>query len=142
MDSLQDFLIHHKMITVDAIVCGECLVTIYSRATHDFHRCLCKAVAVDGGFEYSKFSFDTQKPYSLKRLKVNATKKQLWQDWNNSEDKFGWIYPQISNHRKTKRQLNRKIVPELQEASRRKKRKRLYDKPATLLAMEKLFTTT
>ena len=78
------------MLTVHAIQCPECLNLIFSRARHDFRTCECGSTSVDGGFDYQKVSFKSVPPKPVK-VKVKATKKQLFDDWNQKKDKYGLI---------------------------------------------------
>lgn len=78
------------MVTVTAITCPSCKQTIYSRARHDYHSCECGDVFVDGGFDYLRYGRKDQVP-EITKVKVNATKKELYDDWNRSIDKFGII---------------------------------------------------
>lgn len=77
---------------VNCVVCPVCKDEIYSRANHDFHYCSCGAVAVDGGFDYLRYVYNETKPEVVVR-EVNASKKELFQDWNHRRDKFGFIKP-------------------------------------------------
>ena len=43
-----------RTIKTNQIMCVHCLDIIESENTHDFKRCSCKAVAVDGGLDYLK----------------------------------------------------------------------------------------
>ena len=72
------------------IACPECKDTIFSRTRHDCRGCSCGEVYIDGGFDYCRVGFKTSKP-TIFTLKVDQTKKQLYNDWNCSEDKFGLI---------------------------------------------------
>jgi len=85
------------MITVNAITCPFCKATIYSRANHDFRSCPCGKYSIDGGFEYTRLLFptDTKKMPECFQIEVNATKEELYRDWNNRQDKFGIILPDI-----------------------------------------------
>ena len=78
-------------MTVCAIKCPKCNEIIYSRAHHDFHYCHCKNAYVDGGFDYvrigAKEGLDKIKVF---HFEVNATKGELFSDWNNRKNKFGW----------------------------------------------------
>jgi len=73
---------------INAIQCGQCDDIIFSRAHYDFRRCSCGHCAIDGGFDYVKVSgiFFTYGEIDLK-----VTKDILYQDWNNSNDKYGKI---------------------------------------------------
>lgn len=75
---------------VYTITCNKCGDEIYSRSTHDYRSCSCHAIAIDGGRDYTKISFtpDVGPPKTRMRY-VKATKKQLFDDWNNRTDKLG-----------------------------------------------------
>lgn len=77
-------------VTVTAAECPTCQSLIYSRDRHDFHWCPCGSTAIDGGFDYVKTSF-TVSPPKLVKLELNATKKQLFSDYNLNADKYGTI---------------------------------------------------
>jgi len=80
-----------KYIFVKAIICPSCDDTIFSRARHDFIWCSCGNCGIDGGFEYVRTSWKTGGMPKHKRIKVLATRQQLYDDWNNRVDKFGLI---------------------------------------------------
>lgn len=75
---------------VGAIICPECGDIIYSRARHDFHSCSCGQVAIDGGFDYKKVCFKGKTPEHL-IMEIEATKKELYDDWNEGKNQFGII---------------------------------------------------
>ena len=78
-------------MTVTAIKCPNCNETIYSRCRHDFHWCSCETVAIDGGSDYTKINFKTETPPKTFKLEIDVTEKQLYDDWNSGENKFGRI---------------------------------------------------
>ena len=80
---------------VRAIECSSCGYIIYSRAHHDYHSCPCGGVSVDGGFDYFKVSYNPTKNKELRyrTIEVQATKAELYDDWNTSKDKYGRICP-------------------------------------------------
>lgn len=78
--------------TVNCIVCPSCKDIIYSRSRHDFRYCSCGEVAIDGGFAYMKVSYKTVIPERIVKT-VNASKQELFDDWNRRLDKFGLIKP-------------------------------------------------
>jgi len=78
------------MTIVSAYICPVCKNIIYSRAKHDFRWCSCKEIAVDGGFDYHKVSYMNKPPKSV-TISIDATKEELYEDWNNRTDKFGII---------------------------------------------------
>ena len=77
-------------ITVTAAICPKCHDKIYSRATHDFHSCSCGEIAVDGGFDYLRLCFPKIKPETIE-INIDATKEELYIDWNKGINKFGII---------------------------------------------------
>jgi len=77
---------------VSAIKCPCCGDTIYSRACHDYRSCSCFGVSIDGGFDYIKVSCDPKlSNIKLCSVNVDATKDELYTDWNQKKDKFGLI---------------------------------------------------
>ena len=81
-----------KPVEVNALECGLCHCTIYSRARHDYRFCHCGEIGIDGGFDYLKGSYKTTPGTSL-TLTVPASRRELYNDWNHSTDKFGLIPP-------------------------------------------------
>lgn len=75
---------------VTTVTCPSCKDEIFSRARHDFKRCKCGEIAVDGGDSYLKICFKQEMPKCRHRY-VKATRNELYQDWNNRDDKFGKI---------------------------------------------------
>jgi hypothetical protein len=73
--------------------CLTCKDILYSRAIHDFRTCECGKTSVDGGFDYTRLVFKKEKPESIE-VNVNATKGQLYDDWNNESNKYGIIKPE------------------------------------------------
>ena len=72
------------------IQCPSCKDIIFSRARHDFRFCSCGETAIDGGFDYTKVSFNEK--YSVPKsieLEMSVTREQLYQDWNKKTDKYG-----------------------------------------------------
>lgn len=80
---------------VSVIQCPECKEKIYSRTRHDFHWCHCGKVAIDGGFDYLKITGIPvmSEPGKIKvdRIEINATKQELYEDWNSRKNNYGWI---------------------------------------------------
>jgi len=75
---------------INAIKCDQCGDIVFSRARHDMRGCSCGEVAIDGGFDYNKICFRTSSPQRVE-IEVNATKKELYDDWNNNKEKYGLI---------------------------------------------------
>lgn len=81
-----------KVLEVAAITCPGCGDTIYSRANHDFHSCSCGGYSIDGGFEYLRFAWQPPlPPPKAHKIKVSATKAELYEDWNKNKNKYGTI---------------------------------------------------
>jgi hypothetical protein len=80
---------------INAIKCLHCGDIIYSRARHDFHTCSCdlndRGIAIDGGFDLCRICQGPNAKYKWIKIEVNATKQELYQDWNTGTDKFGLI---------------------------------------------------
>lgn len=76
---------------VTTVICPQCSAEMYSRAHYDFHGCKC-GTFVDGGFDYLRYGWPNGygKPATKIRY-VPATKVELYHDWNNRTDKFGFI---------------------------------------------------
>jgi hypothetical protein len=79
------------MIKVQAIRCPTCGDTIYSRARHDLRSCTCGEIYIDGGFDYIRIGWQTGAPPEPFKLTIDATKKQLFDDWNKGIYKYGRI---------------------------------------------------
>lgn len=78
---------------VATVTCNGCGDEIYSRACHDFRSCECGKTHIDGGFNYVKVGFDASVGFSQRIRYVNATREDLYKDWNFRKDKFGKIHP-------------------------------------------------
>lgn len=79
---------------LQAIECPLCKDLVFSRCTHDFRSCSCKAVAIDGGMDYWRISWNPiliKEPPDSCILEVSQTKEELRSDWNFGEDKYGLI---------------------------------------------------
>jgi hypothetical protein len=88
--------------------CEECGDLIFSRALHDYHYCSCGKLGIDGGIseagimEVGKNSDNyvrlitngSQNPKS-KVIEIPQTRKELFDDWNEGEDKYGIIRSKI-----------------------------------------------
>jgi len=79
------------MLKIKAIQCPTCKDIIYSRARHDFRFCSCLSIAVDGGFDYRKIVCKKRDEVKDVDIEVDATKSDLYNDWNNRIDEFGLI---------------------------------------------------
>lgn len=75
---------------INAIQCDKCGDIVYSRARHDMRWCNCGEIAIDGGFDYTKISYIASSPKRVE-IEVNATKAELYNDWNNRIDDYGLI---------------------------------------------------
>ncbi len=82
-------------LKVTALKCQLCGDVIYSRDRHDFRKCTCGAISIDGGFDYMKVSFDQRSvgPPEPFELGVDATKQELYDDYRDNGKRFGIIRP-------------------------------------------------
>lgn len=78
-----------KKVKVTAIRCRICRDIIYSRARHDFRKCSCGAVSIDGGFDYTHIGYERQPVPKAFVMWVQTTKEKLYDDWNNRIDLYG-----------------------------------------------------
>lgn len=78
---------------IRGMVCPQCKDFVFSRARHDMRSCTCKAIAVDGGREYLKVSWDPSKTHITPSTYRYITQSDavLLRDWNFSKDKYGII---------------------------------------------------
>ena len=76
---------------INAIKCLGCGDTIFSRSRHDFRTCTCKNLSIDGGFDYSKVSFNPEVGYEHIDLDIDVEKKDLFNDYNYGLDNYGLI---------------------------------------------------
>lgn len=80
---------------IQAIQCKSCFDIIFSCSRHDFRTCSCGKTSIDGGFDYVKVCFDDKVGFDKLSIKVDATKKELYDDWNLQSKfkvrKFGLI---------------------------------------------------
>ncbi len=77
---------------VTAVQCPKCKDYIFSRTKHDFRSCSCKSVSVDGGFDYTKLHWSSdvkREDISYYQIKIEQSKEDLFDDWNNFKDKYG-----------------------------------------------------
>jgi hypothetical protein len=81
---------NNNQLEINAYICPKCRDSIFSRAQHDFRSCSCGEIFVDGGFSYTRVGYKDQPPEFVK-LKLNITKKELYDDYNYRVDKYGLI---------------------------------------------------
>ena len=80
---------------VSAIQCPKCKQWVYSRARHDFNSCSCGAVAIDGGFDYTKLSYDPDIKFEdikFESFDIKASKADLYNDWNHNKNVYGRFF--------------------------------------------------
>lgn len=81
-----------KTTRVLTVGCSECGEEIYSRARHDYHTCHCCRTFVDGGFDYLRYGWDPHaKPPKVRTRYIPASREEIYADWDNATDKFGYI---------------------------------------------------
>ena len=83
------------MTKVNAITCPICKYTIFSRTRHDLRTCFCGKVFIDGGFDYVRIGFDPEieKPPETFKKDISQTPMELYDDWNQQNNVYGWIPP-------------------------------------------------
>jgi len=69
---------------INAIQCGQCDDVIFSRANYDYRKCSCGHCVIDGSKIVGLF-------FTYGQIELNITKETAYQDWNNSNDKYGKI---------------------------------------------------
>jgi hypothetical protein len=78
-------------IIVNTAQCPTCKDILFSRAHHDFRFCTCGETFVDGGFEYVRIGGKDLEAIITGTMEISASKKELYDDWNYSENKYGLI---------------------------------------------------
>lgn len=73
---------------INAIKCGQCDDTVFSRARHDMRSCSCGHCSIDGGFDYTKVNGLF---FTFVEVDLPVTRDQLYQDWNCSKNIYGVI---------------------------------------------------
>ena len=61
----------HESKVTNKRQCLKCGETIYSLYRHDFVKCKCGAIAIDGGFDYCRIIGDIRSVKNVKRKKKN-----------------------------------------------------------------------
>jgi len=85
---------------IKAIKCLNCDDIIYSRGLHDYRCCSCGSVCVDGGFDYFKVSANNLSKVKYIEIEIDATKEELYQDWDLGINKYGLIRKEERNNEK------------------------------------------
>ena len=76
---------------VHGIRCKKCEDIIFSRTLHDCRSCTCGAIFIDGGFDYTRIGGCIDNVVDVVELEVKLTKKDLYNDWNLRNNKYGLI---------------------------------------------------
>jgi hypothetical protein len=84
-----------RPVVVRAVVCPmeACGYTVFSRAPHDYRACPCGSVAIDGGLNYARVSHAEGLHLETIEITVDASRKDLYDDWNLRTDRLGRIPP-------------------------------------------------
>ena len=69
-------------LIVSAAQCPKCLEIIVSGSHHDYHRCSCGEIAIDGGREYVRLSFRKTRPDVFDLKCVNILVQDFHEDVN------------------------------------------------------------
>lgn len=88
-------------VRVWTITCPQCGKEMYSRAPHDYRLCGCPAqTMVDGGFtgycRYGGLYFILVRD-SFRHRFIEATRQELYDDWNKRINRFGTIKKESNN---------------------------------------------
>jgi len=83
---------------VTAVECAACGDWIYSRTRHDCHSCSCGAVTVDGGLDYLRvlWKHEVVEAPLTRQIEVSGSRQQLFHDWSNGGEQYGWIRPAVA----------------------------------------------
>lgn len=76
---------------VNAVECKECNTIVYSRTEDDVRECNCGRVVVSGGQGHFKYDVFTNPQYEIRKIRVDASLRDLYEDWYNMNDDFGLI---------------------------------------------------
>ena len=76
---------------INAVECLECNTIVYSRTKDDVRECKCGRIVVSGGQEHFRYDVYASPQYEIKKIEVKTTPNELYNDWYNMEDKFGFI---------------------------------------------------
>jgi len=79
-------------MVLTAILCKHCGDIVYSRTRHDMRFCSCGRVAIDGGREYAKITFENFEDFEQYVLDLNISQDTLAKDWNLNLDNYGIIH--------------------------------------------------
>lgn len=82
---------------VRTVTCPDCKDETFSRARYDYHLCECGATMVDGGFDYLRYTGKVLSLVVVRVRYVNATRRELYDDWNIGANKFGFIKKEKPN---------------------------------------------
>ena len=76
---------------VAGVMCKQCGDLVFSRARHDYRKCTCGSIAVDGGFDYMRIIGEEENVGQINTFEIKQTKKELFADWNSGKNKYGII---------------------------------------------------
>lgn len=76
-------------LIVSAVECKECEMIVFSRAEQDVRSCTCGRVVVMGGQKHFKYDVYTNPPYEVKKVEIQASMSDLFQDWEEMRDEYG-----------------------------------------------------
>jgi hypothetical protein len=84
------------LLTIKAIECHECGDTVYSRTHQDFRECTCGSISVNGGLQYFKYNAHPSSAFKIKKIQIDASVDELYEDYTTMKDRFGLISTQPS----------------------------------------------
>lgn len=90
--NLKKLMFNIKPVKIPALKCQDCGDIIFSRTQRDCRHCSCGKIFVDGGFTTygGRHGFSGKIPIPLE-ITVDASRAELYTDWNEGIDKFGRI---------------------------------------------------
>ena len=96
---MKNTLVTAKTI-VTAVFCKKCNTLVYSRARHDFRYCECGDVAIDGGRNYTKVSYNKDSDFLKKNITIFLSDIDIYNDWNDQINKLGSLKLSIEEFEK------------------------------------------
>ncbi|MCP3924969.1 MAG: hypothetical protein GY714_20520 [Desulfobacterales bacterium] len=87
-----------KPNVVNALHCFNCDSIVFSRAIDDIKACSCKSVFIKGGREQSKIRIEAGAVYENISYEIFVSDEELFNDWNNKNNKYGLIKKAAINH--------------------------------------------
>jgi len=78
-------------LLINAVDCRECDTIVFSRTEGDVRSCDCGRIVVSGGQHYFKYDVYTNPQYEIKKMHIEVTLEDLYDDWDTMKDEYGII---------------------------------------------------